>query len=124
MLPCASCNGSKHDNNKKKNWENEKNNTTLKQRVEISFWTLLISSKRDDIQQWWMIFLIMVSFSRDRWRKGAVTPIEFILKNLFRTFWNVSSSVQIDSSCNLVWISKSAIPFMFPSFVIEFASTT
>ena len=58
-----------------------------------------------------------IFISRERWRKGVVTPIVYLSGNSFRTFWNVSSSAQLDSSCNLVWISKSGISSMFPSSI-------
>ena len=50
-------------------------------RADIPFWTILISCKHHDIQQWRMLFLITVYLSVDRWRKGAVTPI-FIFKEI------------------------------------------
>ena len=37
--------------------------------------------------------------------------------NAFRAFWNVSSSAQLDSSCNLIWISKYGISPMFSSLI-------
>ena len=54
----------------------------LTPRVDIPFWTLLISSKHNDIQQWWMIFLITVSLSAERSRKGVVTPIVYIFQGI------------------------------------------
>ena len=58
-----------------------------------------------------------IFISRERSRKGVVTPIVYLSGNSFRTFWNVSSSAQLDSSCNLVWISKSEISSIFPSSI-------
>ena len=69
------------------------------------------------MQQSRMIFLITVSLSTDKWRKGAVTPTTYLSGNWFRTSWNVSSSAQLDSSCNLVWMLKSGIPSMFVSSI-------
>ena len=97
--------------------ETEKNNTILTPRVDNLFWTLLFSSKHDDIQQRWMIILITVSLSQDRWRKGTVTAIVYLSWNSFRAFWNISSSAQLGSSCYLVWISKSGISSIFPSSI-------
>ena len=50
----------------KKDCETEKNNTTLMLRADIPFWTILISCKHHDIQQWRMLFLITVYLSVDR----------------------------------------------------------
>ena len=63
------------------------------------------------------IFNYGIFISREIKKRCSNTHCIYLSGNSFRTFWNVSSSAQLDSSCNLVWISKSGISSMFPSSI-------
>ena len=51
-----------------------------------------------------------IFISRERSRKGVVTPIVCLSGNSFRTFWNVSSSAQLDSF--VIWFEYQNLEYL------------
>ena len=51
-----------------------------------------------------------IFISREKSRKGVVTPIVYLSGNSFRTFWNVSSSAQLDRF--VIWFEYQNLEYL------------